>query len=216
MLMQEMGLIDAPMPPETYKELDKEAKKQARQAEAQARDEALVKLSNQKDISFGAFLWQRQQNGKQTRARPGAGDDGKLYDVYPSRAMYEDEFKKIWDAQAKHFAALMADKAKFHKIIFTQRPLKPQTRGKCTYMSAHDRTFRAMPSFQRYRMYQEVNNLEWATAEGRHSLINYPEARDRIIDLLERPPAKNDGDIAKDKLIVWGNMKKSPQAARYY
>lgn len=208
MLMQEMGLIGPPMPPEEYKTLSKEEKKEARQAEAQAREDALAKLAKQKDRSFGSFLWQRQQDGKQTRARPGAGDDGKLYDVYPQRAMYEDEFDKIWEAQAAHFSKQMADKVLFHNIIFTQRLLKPQTRGRCTYMSEHDRTFRAMPSFQRYRMYQEVNNLEWATANGRHYLTDYPQARDAIIDLLEKPPTKADGDIAKDKLIVWGNMKK--------
>ena len=202
-LLQDMALIDEPLSREDYKELSKEEKKQARQNEAQARVEALNKLRRQSDLTFGLFLYERYQQNKPTRARPGAGDDGKLYDVYPNREMYQDEFSKIWTVQAQHHRTLMTDALKetIHKVIFTQRPLKPQERGQCSYINNEKRTFRAMPGFQRYRMYQEVNSLEWATAEGRHCLREYPEARDAIIELLERPTTKNG-------LVVWGNMKK--------
>ncbi len=67
-------------------------------------------------------------------------------------------------------------------------------------MHEHDRTFRAMPSFQRYRMYQEVNNLEWTTSAGKHCLTHYPQARDAIIDLLENVTTKNGQ-------VVWGKMR---------
>ncbi len=201
-LLQDMALIDEPLSREDYKELSKEEKKQARQDEAQARVEALNKLQRQNDLTFGRFLYERYQQNKPTRARPGAGDDGKLYDVYPNREMYQDEFSKIWTVQAQHHRTLMTDALKetIHKVIFTQHPLKPQERGQCSYINNEKRTFRAMPGFQRYRMYQEVNSLEWATAEGRHCLREYPEARDAIIELLERPTTKNG-------LVVWGNMK---------
>ncbi|MEG9862889.1 MAG: type II CRISPR RNA-guided endonuclease Cas9 [Parvularculales bacterium] len=204
LLMQEMTLIAPPLPQEEYKELSKEDKKAARQGEADARKNALEKLADQKDLTYGSFLYSRQQEGKQTRARPGAGDNGKLYDVYPNREVYKDEFNKIWGAQSEHFSNEMRDKALFHKIIFTQRPLKPQKLGKCTYMPAHDRTFRAMPSFQRYRMYQEVNSLGWNNDQGYFQ--NAPdcsrlwEARDAIVTLLERVETKNGQ-------IVWSKMK---------
>lgn len=202
MLLEEMKLINPPMPAEEYKELSKEDKKQGRQEEAQARHNALEKLADQKDLSFGSFLYERHKKKKPTRARPGAGDDGKLYDVYPTRELYDDEFNKIWAAQAKHHPKLMTDerKKKIHHAIFTQRPLKPQKRGRCSYMNDETRTFRAMPSFQRYRIYQEVNNLEWRTAEGQHCLTDYPEARNAIIDLLEKVTTKNGQ-------VVWGKMK---------
>ena len=201
MLLEEMGLIDPPLPPEEYKVLPKKEKKAARQQEAENHKQALKKLASQKHLTYGSFLWQRQKQGFQTRARPRAGDSGKLYDVYPTRELYEDEFNKIWTAQTKHHPALKGIRERIHHVIFTQRPLKPQKRGRCTYMQEEDRTFRAMPSFQRYRIYQEVNALEWQTAEKTHRLKNYPAARNDIVALLERPTTKKGN-------VTFQNMKK--------
>ncbi len=58
-----------------------------------------------------------------------------------------------------------------------------------------------MPSFQRYRIYQEVNNLEWTTSQGKNRLMACPKARDAIAAMLERPTNKK-GDV------TFGNMKK--------
>ncbi len=192
LLLEQMDLMDPQMPAEEYKKLSKEDKRIVRQKEVEDRKNALQKLADQKDLAYGGFLYARYQRGKPTRARPGAGDDGKLYDVYPTREIYEDEFNKIWAAQAAHHASLMPDelRERIRYVIFTQRPLKPQKLGRCTYLPKEDRTFRAMPSFQRYRIYQEVNNLEWATSKKKYVLTDHPEARDAIIGLLERPPLK--------------------------
>ena len=212
MLLQEMDLIAPPTdktPTEDDKNPSREAKKAAREKSAQMRrkeatnrKDAFRQLGDMPNISFGAFLWQRQQQGKPTRARPGAGEDGKLYDVYPSREMLKDEFGKIWQAQTKFHPAIMTDavKDRICTAIFTQRPLRPPTVGKCTYIQGEDRTFRVMPSFQRYRIFQEVNNLDWTTSSGKNFLTDYPEARDAIIDLLEKPSTKS-GEV------VFGKMK---------
>ncbi len=209
MLLQEMELIDPAISKDDYKDLSKDEKKEARRAEAQARKEALETLQSRRDFSFGVFLYQRHQDKQPTRARPGAGEDGKLYDVYPTREIYQDEFDKIWSTQEKYHPALMTQDAKacIHNIIFYQRPLKAQERGKCAYMSEYDRTFRAMPSFQRYRIYQEVNNLEWSTATRQQKLIDYPEARNAIIDLLECPPVEEEPERTKAQVSFF-NMKK--------
>jgi len=192
MLLEEMHLIDPPMPPEEYRRLSKADKKLARQDEAENRNRALEKLASQSKLTYGSFLRQRQQDGKQTRARLGAGDNGKFYDVYPTRELYEDEFKKIWNAQARHHPALMTDEVRerVRHIIFTQRPLKPLQRGQCQFLPNEKRTFRAMPSFQRHRIYQEINNLEWTTSSHKHSLKDYREARDEIVRMMERPSLK--------------------------
>ena len=201
-LLEQMELIDRPMDPEYYKALSKEDKKVARQQEAENRKSALSLLKDKPTLTYGSFLWERHRRGEQTRARPGAGDDGKLYDVYPQRELYEDEFNKIWAAQAKYHDAMTdATRERIHHVIFTQRPLKSQKRGKCAYLPKEDRTFRAMPGFQRYRMYQEVNNLEWMTSHGSRKLINFPDARNLIIHLLETPTTKNGH-------VVFGRMKK--------
>ena len=207
-LLEEMKLIGPPLPKEDYKALPHEDKKQARQAEATGRKLALEKLASQKDLTYGSFLYARHKDKNPTRARPGAGDDGKLYDVYPTRELYEDEFNKIWDAQARHHSTLTdTQKKRIHYVIFTQRPLKPQKRGYCAYMPNKLRTFRAMPSFQRFRIYQEVNNLEWTTSAGKNHLFDYLDARNKIVDMLERTPPK---DIPTDKngQIGFAQMKK--------
>lgn len=209
MLLEQMHLIESPMPAEEYKGLSKADKKQVRQEEAEKRNLALKKLSTQSKLTYGSFLWQRQQEGKQTRARLGAGENGKLYDVYPTRELYEDEFKKIWNAQAKYHPALMTDKVRerIHHIIFTQRPLRPQKRGQCQFLPKEKRTFRAMPSFQRYRIYQEVNNLDWTDSRGKCFLKDYPAARDAIVRMMERPTIK-ERPTAKNAQVSFHKMKK--------
>ncbi len=169
-LLEEMGLIGSEISDEQQKQLSKADQKSARRREAEARKSALDDLRARADLTYGSFLYERQRKGKPTRARPGVGENGRLYDVYPTRELYEDEFEKIWSAQAPHHRDLMTDEAKkrIHRAIFHQRPLKPQKRGKCTYMHDEDRAFRAMPSFQQYRIYQEVHNLEWSDGLGIH------------------------------------------------
>ncbi len=208
-LLEEMGLIEAPMSREDYKKLSRDDKKLARQQAASDRRNALEKLAARKNLTYGGFLYARQLREQPTRARPGAGDDGKLYDVYPTRELYKDEFKKIWAAQQSHHGDLMtaAARDRIDHVIFTQRPLKPQKVGMCAYMDDEERMFRAMPSFQRYRIFQEVNNLEWHTSDGKFKLLNYPDARDAIIALLMRPPHKEE-PTDKNAQVGFFEMKK--------
>ncbi len=216
LLLEEMKLIGPEVDKEEIRKLSPAEKKRIRQDEARARKEALRKLNEREDLSYGSFLRQRQLGGQPTRARPGAAGDGKLYDVYPTRELYEDEFQKIWQTQAEFHPELMTISAKgrIHRAIFHQRPLKPQKRGKCAYMSGEDRTFRALPSFQRYRIHQEVNRLEWWDLGEIRRVRNYPEARDEIINLLENV-STNNGQLMFGKIknvlkrigIAEGNFK---------
>jgi len=207
LLLQQMGLIEQELSSEEYKKLSREGKKHARQAEKDARIAALRKLAEQDDLTYGSFLHRRHRKRKPTRARPGAAGAGKLYDVYPTRELYEDEFKKIWRAQSPHHPKLMTEEVRerVRQAIFSQRPLKPQQRGKCTYLPREDRTFRAMPSFQRYRIFQEVNNLEWWDGYQKKRVRDYPDARNAIARLLERETTKN-GQVTFGK--IKGVLKK--------
>ena len=201
LLLEQMGLIDPPMPKEDYGKLSQAEKRLARKQEAGARTQALDKLKGDKHRSYGAFLHQRQEQNKPTRARPGAAAEGKLYDVYPTRELYEDEFNKIWQSQAAYHPGQMTNavRDRIHRAIFFQRPLKPQKRGKCTYMSDEDRCFRAMPSFQRYRIYQEVNSLEWRDSSRSHRVRDYPDARNAIVKMLEEVQAQS-GQVPFSKM----------------
>ncbi len=202
LLLQQMGLLDPELAREEYKKLSREEKKQVRRAEAEARNRALRDLAEREDLTYGSFLYRRHRKRIPTRARPGAGADGKLYEVYPTRELYEDEFNKIWEAQSLHHPKLMTEDARqrVHQAIFHQRPLKPQKRGKCTYLPSEDRTFRAMPSFQCYRIFQEVNSLEWWDGYQNKRVRDYPDARDEIVRLLERV-------VTKSGQVTFGKMK---------
>ena len=150
------------------------------------------------EYSLGRFLWEQSREGEPTRARPRTGAGGRVeeYDVYPVRQLYNDEFQKIWRKQSAHHPDVMTDalKKEVEHHIFFQRPLRPQDRGPCQYMPKEVRTFRAMPSFQRYRIYQEVNNLAWNGGETR--VRDHRDVRDTIVELLEKPSEKG-GKVAK-------------------
>ena len=92
--------------------------------EAQNREGALEKLSQEKQISFGAFLYRRLQAGKSVRARKNA--DGKLYDVYPTRELLEDEFSKLMQHQATYYPDIItpATIERLHHVIFFQKSSK--------------------------------------------------------------------------------------------
>ncbi len=210
LLLQQMGLIGPEMAPEKYKKLSREEKKKVRRQEAKARKLAIKKLGDERGLTYGAFLYRRHRQRQPTRSRPGASNDGRLYDVYPTRELYEDEFEKIWHAQSGYHSKIMTENARkrIHRAIFFQRPLKPQRRGRCTYLPAEDRTLRAMPSFQRYRIYQEVNSLEWWDGYKSNKVREYSDAREAIVNLLE-------GVATKSGQVTFGRLKKELKRLNY-
>ncbi len=189
-LLEQMHLVDQELSKEEYKNLKKEEQKLAREEKVRQKKQAFEKLSADRTISFGSFLWQRRKNNEPTRARPNA--DSKLYDLYPTREMLEDEFDKIWEKQSGYHSNLLTEslKDRLHSVIFTQRKLKAPAIGRCAYITSEYRAYRALPTIQRYRIYQEVNNLSWLDYQGTHQLTDHREARDEIINLLEKPTAK--------------------------
>ena len=142
--------------------------------------------------TLGQFLHERNKQNHPVRARRKGTKQTDLYDFYPERAMLEDEFHRIWKAQATHHPELLTEDLRqhFHKIIFSQRRLKPPSIGFCAYMPVEQRMARALPSFQRYRIYQEINNLAWHTDSETHRLIDHKDTRDAIFKLLEKPKNK--------------------------
>lgn len=190
-LLKQMDLLEDQDDIETNQNASSAQKKVAREKAATDRQSALERLKERKNLSFGSYLWEeRHQKGLPTRARPSS--DGKLYEVYPTRELLEDEFNKIWDAQAQYHPTQLSDalRVRLFDVIFFQRKLKAQPLGKCVYFPDEDRVYRAMPSFQRYRIYQEVNNLEWRHGIDRVRLIDDPFDRNRVIELLEQPSVK--------------------------
>lgn len=95
---------------------------------------------------------------------PNQLEHGRIRGRYTGRAWYEDEFERIWAAQAKHHPSLMTDeaKAKIHRAIFYQRPLKSQAHliGRCSLIPEKRRAPLADRLVQRFRMLQKINDLQ--------------------------------------------------------
>jgi CRISPR-associated endonuclease Csn1 len=127
-----------------------------------------LKVENCRTV--GEWLNKRDVAGLTVRARYHQNkiikDDGKTkidkyYDLYIDRAMIEHEFDELWKKQAELNPTLFNEIARddLKDVLLHQRPLKPVKPGRCTFMPDEERAPLALPSTQRFRMYQEVNNL---------------------------------------------------------
>ncbi|MDR0633868.1 MAG: hypothetical protein LBF91_02695, partial [Azoarcus sp.] len=146
--------------------------------------------------TVGAWLWQRMQDGEGVRARyretktlteAGRNKIEKSYDLYIDRAMIEEEFETLWAKQAEFNPALFNKEAHddLKETLLHQRSLRPVNPGRCTLLPEEVRAPRALPSQQRFRIYQEVNNLR-ILGEGLREEELTLEQRDRIIHELEK------------------------------
>jgi len=84
--------------------------------------------------------------------------------IHPGREMYEEEFKRICDAQAAYHDLLRDPdfRVALHRAIFFQRPLRSQKFlvGKCQFEPTRRRAARARLDVQESRMLQDINNLQ--------------------------------------------------------
>ena len=143
--------------------------------------------------TLGEFLYPRQQVHYPVRFRNLSTGNKAEYEFYPTRQTILDEFDAIWAEQVQHHANVMTAEAKdtLRKIISYQRPIESPPVGKCTLDPASDNKdaegFRcswAHPLAQRFRIWQEVRNLE-AQETGRNS----------------RPLSKEEGDAIAAALL---------------
>lgn len=145
--------------------------------------------------TVGELLWRRMEAGTGVRARyretPVVKEDGKKridksYDLYIDRAMIEAEFDALWAKQAdlNPAAYTEAARAELKDCLLHQRPLKPVKPGRCTLEPDEERAPLALPSQQRFRIYQEVNNLR-VLGEGLRDEPLTLEQRDALVDALE-------------------------------
>lgn len=121
-----------------------------------------------------------------------AKDDGKTridksYDLYIDRAMIETEFDALWAKQAAFNPQQFNDAARIalKDCLLHQRPLKPVKPGRCTLLPDQERAPLALPSQQRFRIYQEVNHLR-ILGDGLQDTALTLAQRDAVVDALER------------------------------
>ena len=147
-------------------------------------------------MTVGRLLWQRMQAGLGVRARykeektltdAGKNKIEKSYSLYIDRTMVEQEFDAIWAKQASLNPQLFTEAARadLKDTLLFQRNLRPVKPGRCTLEPDEPRAPLALPSSQRFRIYQEVNHLRLLG----HNLEPLPlslEQRDILALELER------------------------------
>jgi CRISPR-associated endonuclease Csn1 len=128
-------------------------------------------------LTLGDWLASRHEAKQPVRVRLAGSGKTAAYDFYPSRAMLEQEFETIWQAQSGWNSGLMEEmRVRLHRIIFHQRPLKPVPVGKCWLEPTEDRAARALPVTQRFRIAQTVSHLR----------VSQPGMPDRLLTQDER------------------------------
>ena len=164
--------------------------------------ESMEQLKEAGSRTYGEFLWKRFETMQDSRKTQGSQRENWIlarkpigasmkdnYVVYAQRAMLEDEFGKLWDAQANYHEKLKDNKIKeiFCKAIFHQRPLKQPVVGVCE-LTGEKRIHKALSSFQKFRILKELNNLSYVNNYGESYLINSMENgikfRDKILSEL--------------------------------
>lgn len=157
--------------------------------------------------TVGEWLNGRHQKGLSVRARyrenrlikeDGKSKIEKSYDLYIDRAMIEDEFDALWAKQSELNPALFHEtaRAELKDCLLHQRPLKPVKPGRCTLMPDEERAPMALPSQQRFRIYQEVNNLRMLQED----LIATPlsiSQRNQLVNALEKNQKRSFTQIQK-------------------
>ncbi len=108
---------------------------------------------------------------------------------YTLRQMYKDEFEHLWQAQAPYWPDILTEELKKEmkaNIIFFQRPLKSQkhTIGYCTFEPSKRRAPISSPTFQTYRILEQVNRLR-ISDENRHNAPLSEEERNILVDDLQ-------------------------------
>ena len=145
--------------------------------------------------TVGEWLANRHARRESVRARlreeRTVKEDGKVrkenrYDLYIDRAMTAHEFDTLWQYQAAFNPTVfqVRAKARLRDTLLFQRPLKPVEPGRCTLLPEEPRAPLAHPLTQRFRIYQEVNNLRLLDTQQMEVLLTI-EQRNTVVRLLE-------------------------------
>jgi CRISPR-associated endonuclease Csn1 len=157
--------------------------------------------------TVGEWLYKRMKSGATVRARyreskttweGGKTRIDKRYDFYIDRAMIEAEFDMLWQRQRMHNPNLFNETARacLKDTLLYQRPLKPAQPGRCTFLHDEERAPLALPSTQRFRIYQEVNHLRILHEGLKEEPLTLAQ-RDLLVDALERNSKRSFTQIKK-------------------
>lgn len=147
--------------------------------------------------TVGEWLSERHGRRESVRARlRGKSVKDRAYDLYIDRAMVAEEFDRLWGVQAGFDPTFFnaAKRDELRDILLHQRPLRPVRPGRCTLIPTEERAPLALPSTQRFRIYQELNNLRLLTPQLEEQPLTTAQ-RDTLAALLEQ------GDVTFTKML---------------
>ena len=164
--------------------------------------------------TLGAYLAKRREEGHVVRLRANSEAlTDKAYAFYPERAMLEDEFRKIWQAQAEYYPDVLTKEREeelFH-VMFFQRPLKEQKVGLCTLVEGETRLPKSDPLFQQFRLYKEINELAIILPDLSQRKLTMEE-RDTLITLMRPAKTKTFAALRKAlKIPAGGRFNKETE-----
>ncbi len=134
------------------------------------------KLAKSNCRTIGEYFCDKIENGERVKITVSNVGSKNSYSYVLNREQVEDEFQKLWVAQAKFHSELTEEiKNEIYHAIFWQRDLKPQEKGKCQFEQGEPRIAKAHPLFQLFRIWQEVNNLKIITFEGKKQDLTLEE-----------------------------------------
>ena len=141
--------------------------------------------------TFGEFLANRIKRGLPLRIRmrddkgpeKANGEATEGYAFYPDRALIEEEFRAIWNAQKQYYPdALSSDRFDaLFQCVFFQRPLRQPEVGRCMLLGTERRLAKSDPLFQTRRLLEELNSLTIERGPGMPPERLTAEQRDKLL-----------------------------------
>ncbi len=165
-----------------------------RSPERKDEDEGTVKAA------IGELAADMKARGARTLGEYLAGLDPRCQRVrrrWTARAMFLEEFDRIWAAQAPHHPCLTEElRGQLRRALFFQRPLKSQKAlvGLCELIPGKRRLALALPIAQRFRLLQKVNDLKVREPDGTERFLT-PQEREKLARELD-----DKGDLKFDKV----------------
>lgn len=143
-------------------------------------------LDRDKSRTIGEWLARRHERREPVRARLRGLGAKATYDLYVDRDMIAQEFDTLWEKQKPNHPGIMTDavREELRDILLYQRPLKPVRPGRCTFESDDDRAPLALPRNQRFRIYQELNNLRILNEGFSETVLTLEQRNTIAADLL--------------------------------
>lgn len=124
------------------------------------------------------------------------------FSFFPARRHLEAEFEALWQAQQRHYPAILTDDARTRiaRIMFFQRAMKSPPVARCAY-TGEKRMAKAHPLFQRLCLLKRVNELKVACVGQDHRPLTRDE-RDRVLSALRSRRSTR-------RSIAWNAVRKS-------